>query len=313
MGLAELPKSKWSQGDKQPILLQDWIDLEGAVLETLAVLGGPGLEWVDATAVKVPATLGSPARVLMCGFPNVLSPGQFVHDGLCDGKYRENTGDASVDFDISGTFWGSETANTWYAVYAVAADGASQFNLKAMPFVRVKEDSGNALTLGKHIAPNQNCAYYFATDELVGGRIYVLLGSARGEMREITANQESGGVETITYAGNSLGLSQGDWVAILPPNTNFRLVGAFFNNSSSHIDEFTQRRQVVMWATPKNLTTAAEAAAAAPPIAGLQYVGDKQTITVNEITYEFYLFNIEISALYMTDRLCYGYVCPGMI
>jgi len=237
MGLANLPKAKWrSANDKEPLNEADLIDIEDGIIESLGLAAMPGLIYVDATAVKAPATADNPARLVLNGFPDILHLGQLFTAGLSDGKYRENTVDAVMDFDLAADRWGTEKANQWYAVLALAGDADAVFTLKSMPYLRVKSQSVQTISLGTHVTPATGIGYGWDTDSLAGAKIYVLTGASKGLLREITANNNdnsTGG--TITYSGDALTLAAGDWLIVLPA-TNFRRLGDIFNNGSSNIE-----------------------------------------------------------------------------
>ena len=235
-GFLNLPKSKWWDALRQVILKNDFKDIETALLEAPGLTQTPNIVLVDATSVKVPATADCPAAVLMSGFPNILHPGAFVTGGLADGKYRDNIADTTMDFDVSASLWGTEKVSQWYVIFALAANADAVFTLKAMPYMRVKSQAGQVISLGTLVAPGTGIGYGLTTDELIGGMVYVLNGASRGLMRPITANNNdnsTGG--TITYSGSALTLAQGDVFIVLPPATNFRYLGAIYNNPSSDI------------------------------------------------------------------------------
>ncbi|MBI4643098.1 MAG: hypothetical protein HY743_05070 [Deltaproteobacteria bacterium] len=192
-GLANLPKAKWSAAGKQPGLKPDMVDIERGILESFELRSMPQLISVDATAVKVSATADSPARLMMAGFPDVLHPGQFLPAGLSDGKYRANTGDVAMDFDVAANRWGTEKASQWYAIYALAANADTTFTLKAMPWMRYSSQASQVITLRNNLN-TANIGYGFTTDELVGGKILILSGASKGLMRSITANNNDNGL-----------------------------------------------------------------------------------------------------------------------
>lgn len=254
--LADLPQSRWDAGTgRQVILKGDFASIEAAILQSFGILAPPTLAWVDNTAVKIPATADSPAPILLNGFPNILHPGMWVNGGLTDGRYRENIADATLDFDVAAALWGTEKTFQWYVNYALAGNLDTEFTLKAMPYMRVKSQASQVISLGTLYNPGTGIGYGFTTDELAGGLIYVLTGASRGLMREITANNNdnaTGG--TITYGGAALTLAQNDWFVVLPPGTNFRWVGDIFNNGSGHLEAFVkQGHRVVYIGTAINL------------------------------------------------------------
>ena len=138
MALINLPQAKWgSVTGRQVILKGDFDKIEQAVLEAFQLPEAPGLEYVDSAKVRVNAGPDLKARVMMCGFPSPLHPGQWVNAGLTDGRYRENSGPATLDFAVSGSLWGMEKSDQWYGLYALAGPNDTSFALKAMPVMRV--------------------------------------------------------------------------------------------------------------------------------------------------------------------------------
>lgn len=190
---------------------------------------------------------------------------------LTDGYYRVNVADTSMNFATGTTFWGSEKASQWYAVYAVAASGDTDFTLKAMPWMRYSSQAGQVITLRNNLN-SADIGYGLTTDELVGGQILVIKGTSRGLVRPITANNNNnttGG--TITYGGSALTMTQGDWFIVLPPGTNFRWLGDVYNTSGSAIAEFVQEGDMFSWEVEVSMALGASATtervAAAPPLA----------------------------------------------
>ena len=109
MALIHLPQAKWAVGTgRQVILKSDFDKIERAVMESFQVAAPPPLEYVDAARLQVQATQDCKARVMMCGFPSPLHPGQWVDAGLADGRYRENVAAATLDFAAEGSLWGTE-------------------------------------------------------------------------------------------------------------------------------------------------------------------------------------------------------------
>ena len=246
-GLKDLPQEKWSLGTgRQVILKGDFAKEQAAILQVAELMPPPTLEWVDATEVKIPATDDCPAKIMMSGFPNILQPGM-VGGGLTDGRYRENIAEVTLDFDLSTSLWGKEKANQWYLVYARAGNADTAFMLKAMPMMRFSSQASQMITLRNNLN-SADIGYGFIADELIGGIVYVLSGGSRGLMRAISANNNDNGTGgTITYGGSALTMSQGDWFVVLPPATNFRLIGTIFNNSSGDIIKFRRLGNRVQW------------------------------------------------------------------
>lgn len=248
--LSDLPQSKWESGTgRQVILKGDFEKIEDAIVESFEVRRAPRVTWVDATQVQVNATEDCPARLMMCGFPSPLHPGHFVGAGLTDGKYRANSSAVSMDFDVGTTFWGTEKSNQWYALFAVAGDEDSAFTLQAMPWMRVKSQSVQTISLGTLVTPATGIGYGFVTDELVGAKVLFVSGASAGLVREISANNnDSGTGGTITYSGAALSMVEGDIFVVLPA-TNFRWLLDFWNDASGNIAQFTQAGTCVRWVT----------------------------------------------------------------
>lgn len=246
MSLIDLPQSKWGgETGRQPILKGDFSKVGAAILQVAELMPPPIPEWVDATEIKVPATADCPAVVMMSGFPNILQPGM-VGGGLTDGRYRQNIADVTMDFDLSASLWGAEKVGQWYLNYALAGNADEHFSLKGMPYMRVKSQASQVISLGTLNTPATGIGYGFTTDELVDGKIYVHTGASRGLVRTISANNNdnsTGG--TITYSGTALTLAEGNWFVVLPPATNFRLVGTILNNGSGNIVKFRRLGNIV--------------------------------------------------------------------
>jgi len=257
MALIHLPQAKWGSGTgRQVILKSDFDKIEQAVLESFEVFQAPPLEYVDAAKVRVNATPACPARVLMCGFPSPLHPGQWVDAGLADGRYRENSAPVTLDLALSGSRWGTEKASQWYCVYALAGPADTTFSLKAMPAMRVSSQAAQIITL-RNNANTGNIGYGLVANELVDAQILALSGVSRGLARPITANNsdnETGG--TVTYGGSALTLTQGDWFMVLP-KTNFRRLGMIFNGAGGDLAAFYQERGVITYQVPRELTAGA--------------------------------------------------------
>ena len=256
--LSNIPQSKWGSGTgRQVILKDDFSYIEDALLELVELLRLPDLTWVDNTAVKVAATADCKARVMLAGFPSPMHPTLLVHGGLTDGKYRENSADASMDFDTSSHFWGNEKSNQWYVIFATAADVDTTFALKAMPLMRFSSQGSQVITL-RNNANGADIGYGFTTDELKDGKILILSGASKGLLRTITANNNdntTGG--TVTYSGTALTMTQGDYFVVLPPGVNFRYLGMILNNGSGNIQQFHQKGRSFRWAVPITLATGA--------------------------------------------------------
>ena len=104
MGLIHLPQTKWGSGTgRQVILKSDFDKIEqGAAGEFRDLPAAPALEYVDGATLRVQATPDCKARVLLCGFPSPLHPGQWVDAGLSDGRYRENAAPVTLNFPTTG-------------------------------------------------------------------------------------------------------------------------------------------------------------------------------------------------------------------
>ncbi len=257
MALIHLPQAKWGSGTgRQVILKSDFDKIEQALLESFHVPRGPSLEYVDSDKVRVPATADCKARLMLCGFPSPLHPGQWVSGGLSDGRYRENAVPVTLDFAGSGSLWGTEKTNQWYAVYALAGSGDTTFSLKAMPVMRVSSQAAQIITL-RNNADNANIGYGLTANELAEGQILGLTGASRGLARLITANNDDNAeAGTITYAGSALDLAQGDWLMVLP-KTNFRRLGMVFNDAFGDLAPFDQEGPRMTYRVPREWFTGA--------------------------------------------------------
>jgi hypothetical protein len=244
VGIENLPKAKWYESGKQPGIKPDMVDIEVGLLQSFGLAGTPKTQWVDATSVKVPATADDPATVMLCGYPSVLHPGRFITGGLTDGRYRVISADATLDFDLADSRWGVEKTSQWYGVYAIAGDAETAFTLKAMPFMRIKSQASQVISLGNLTTPSTGIGYGFTANGLVGYKLYFISGASMGLVREISANNDdSGTAGTITYGGTALTLAEGDWFVVLPA-MNFALLGEIFNKSDSDIREFEQKGNI---------------------------------------------------------------------
>jgi len=257
MSLIHLPQTKWGSGTgRQVILKSDFEKIEQAVLEGFQLALAPPLEYVDAANLRVNATADCKARGMLCGFPSPLHPGQWVSGGLADGRYRENSAALVLNFATSGSLWGTEKANQWYCVYALAGTADTSFTLKAMPVMRVSSQATQIITL-RNNGNTADIGYGLTTDELAEGKILVLSGASRGLVRLITANNNDNGTAgTVTYGGSALTLAQGDWFMILP-NTNFRYLGMVLNGSDSNLVPFYQEGGRFTFLTPRQAASGA--------------------------------------------------------
>jgi hypothetical protein len=244
--LLDLPTTKWEDANEQVVLKEDLIRLEAATLASFSRRRVPSLSYYDAGTVKVLASADGPVRLALNGVPNLLHPGQFLSGALSNGQIKEITASVSCALTAGSTLWGAEAASQWYAIYALGSPAATTFSLKAMPVMRFKSENAQIISLGLNLTPASAVGYSFATDELAGGKIYVLSGTSRGQVRSITANNNSGSAGTITYSGTALSLAAGDWFIVLPP-TNFRWLGNIFNNASGNIEPFTPVGNQVFW------------------------------------------------------------------
>jgi hypothetical protein len=250
MSLIHLPQAKWGGGTgRQVILKSDFEKIEQAVLEGLQLAQAPPLTYVDGATLEVNATPDCKARVLLCGFPSPLHPGQWVHGGLADGRYRENSTVQTLNFAAAGSLWGQEKAGQWYAVYALAGAADTTFTLKAMPALRASSQAAQVITL-RNNGNSGDIGYGFSANELAGGKLLVLSGPSRGLMRLITGNNSdnnAGG--TITYGGSALTLDQGDWLLALPA-ANFRYLGMALNGGDGNLTPFFQEGGRFTYQTP---------------------------------------------------------------
>jgi len=254
MALSDLPNAKWDLAGDQPICKEDFKFIESAILETGG--GGVGSDLpiirVDAGTVKIAASADSPASTFFNGFPNVLNFGENLDFNLTDKKQRSVTADVTCAMAIADNLFGNEISSQLYALFAIADDIDTDFVLKAMPFVTVKEDAGQVIKCGTHTTPATGVDYGFTKDEFIYGKIYVLSGSSRGEARTITANSDDGaGATTITYSGADMGLSAGDSLIILPyggnsssiSGANFVYLGCFYNGAGGDIYDSQANRK----------------------------------------------------------------------
>lgn len=236
-----IPNPKWDEAGPQVILKSDFQDIEQAILGQPLVRMQPSLIYVGVATIRVEATADCPAETALTGMPNIMNPVCQVSGGLSDGKTRSIS--ANVSCIVPDNIWGDEQSSQWYAVFAIAGDDDTAFTLKAMPFMRVKSQTGQAIKCGTLVDPSAGLDYGFTEDEFVGGLLYFLTGDSRGLMRSISAND----VDTdtrITYTGDALIVAQDDWFIILPP-TNFRLIGTFLNNAAGNIRNFSKQGHVV--------------------------------------------------------------------
>jgi hypothetical protein len=237
-------EDKYLSSPDPEIILNDEVGaIPGAIQETLDLEGPPGLVFADATAVQVQATADCPARLVMCGIPNIMNPKTWVDGGLSDGRYRAVTSAVNMDFDNAADHLGIEKASQWSAVFAIAGDADTTFTLLSIPWLRVKAQATKTISLGTNLVPATGIGYgtggagNWETDSLAGYILYFMTGASKGLMRVVTANNNdatTGG--TITYTGDALSVAAGDWFIALPP-TNFRWLGDIWNNSSSNLTE----------------------------------------------------------------------------
>jgi hypothetical protein len=274
MALIHLPQTKWASGTgRQVILKADFDKIEQAVVESFQLTQSPSLEYLSASQIQVNATADCQARVMLTGFPSPLHRGIMVDAGLSDGRYRENAAPATLDMTLAGSLWGTEKTSQWYCIYAVAGVGDTTFALKGMPVMRASSQATQVITL-RNNANNANIGYGFTANELADGKILVLTGASRGQVRAITANNsDNGSGGTVTCGGSALTLTQGDWFVVLP-NTNFRFLGMVLNDGSSNLAPFYQEGNLCCHLTPRDLAqgaingfTAYDLALTAPPTA----------------------------------------------
>ena len=274
MALIDLPQSKWSSGTgRQVILKGDFDKIEQAMMESFELNYPPALEYLGPSQVQVNATPDCKARVMLSGFPSPLHRGALVDGGLSDGRYRENAAPALLDLAVTGSLWGTEKPSQWYAVMAVAGSADTTFMLKGMPLMRVSSQAAQAITL-RNNANTADIGYGLTANELVDGKILVLTGVSRGNMRAITANNNDNTTAgTVTYSGAALSLAQGDWFVVLP-KTNFHSLGVTLNDAGSNLAPFAQEGGASSFYTPRDLAqgaingfTAFDLALAAPPTA----------------------------------------------
>lgn len=220
---------------RQKITKEDLNELQNYILQQQQARLTPPLVRVDNATVRIEATADCPAQTMFVGIPNILNPENCTSGDLSDTKRRSVTTNVSMNF-AAGDLWGAEKASQFYAILAKADNTDTGFVLKAMPWIRVKAQVGQTINFGTNLNASVSIGYGFTADEFVGGKIYFMTGASKGLMRTITANSNGATVPgTVTYSGDALSLSQGDWFIILPP-TNFRWIGDVFNSASSNID-----------------------------------------------------------------------------
>lgn len=241
-----IPNPKWIAVGKQVILKEDFIFLEDAILTQAQVRLQPSLLWVDADNIRIVASTDCPASMQFTGMPNILNPVTQVSGGLSDGVIRTITTNLTLNF--TGSLYGLRTSSNWYLVYALAGDLDTDFTLSAMPLMRVKSQLGTVIYLGTNIDPATGIGYGFVTDELIGGKIYMVSGDSAGLMQTIDGNNDDAGTGgQIGYSGAALTVAEGDWFVVFPPATNFRLVGTVYNNAASDLQKFVKTTNRVMW------------------------------------------------------------------
>jgi hypothetical protein len=232
---------------RQVIVKGDFRALEEGITGQPSVRLKPPLIWVADDTVRVAAAPDSPAWTAFTGMPNILNPATQVDGGLSDGKIRGITANVSCLFASGGLYGATQTekSSQWYAIFAVAGNNDAGFELKAMPVMRVKSQTGQAIKCGTLAAPGTGINYGFTDNDLAGGKVYFQTGASRGLMRTISAND----VDTdtrLTYSGDALTVAAGDWFIVLPP-TNFRFLGSVFNKSSGHLRKFRRLGYDVQW------------------------------------------------------------------
>jgi len=250
---------------RQPIVKADFLALEEAIAGQPSVRMQPPLVYVDAGTVRIEATADCPAEMAMTGLPNILNYNVQVDGGLSDSKIRSAVANVPCILGAGGLYGTTQTEKNsqWYLVYALAADADTDYELKAMPIMRVKSQTGQAIKCGTTQTPASGINYAFTDDDLAGGLVYFLTGDSKGLMRDISAND----VDTdtrITYTGAALTVAVGDWFVVLPPATNFRMVGTFFNNSAGNIDPFRRDGNLVSWTTSLTLSGSGDVSACCP-------------------------------------------------
>ena len=280
-----LPWQKWLNTGKQVILKADFLALWSAVSTQGLVRMQPPLVWVNSSTVRIEATPDCVAAMQLTGMPNILDPAVQVSGGLSDGVVRTVTTPVTMDLASGGLYGTTQTEHysQWYGVYALAGNSDTTFTLRAIPFMRVQGQTGQAIKCGTNVTPASQLNYGFTDAELVGAKIYFITGAYKGLIRSITANVVDTATK-ITYGGSALTVAAGDWFMILPA-TNFRLVGAIYNDSSSNIQQFTQDGNQVNWMVPFTIAgpTAApntEDVTCAPPTAVSLGVRGQYSVTI---------------------------------
>jgi hypothetical protein len=215
------------------------VDAEG-----VAGFPTPSIRWYNYATYIVAAGSDVPAYVSMSGFPQVVNRGNGFIAAGSDGRVRVIYSSVGFDLGNPATFWGTEKSSQWYCIFAISGDSDVGFSLKAMPWLRVASKSfgGGQGVINLRNHPNTaNIGYGFTTDEFMGAKLLVVTGAGLGSIRTIAANNNNnttGG--TITWSGDDITLSAGDWFIILP-DTNFRFLGDVYNNPAGNLLKVFQK------------------------------------------------------------------------
>jgi len=198
-------------------------------------INSKSLEYVSATQVKISATSGMPTRFTTSGLYGGKNMGYILAGSK--NEILENTSDVTMDIttDIDD---GNEMSYNWYGIYA-CDNGSGGFNLKAVTFIKINDDISNVIRTMRHDT-GSIIDYGMTTDAYAGGKIVIITGSNRGEIRNITANSSSGGYSTFTYDGSAMNNAGQVWAIITPKSsiTNYRYIGSIYNDASSNIRQF---------------------------------------------------------------------------
>jgi hypothetical protein len=135
---------------------------------------------------------------------------------------------------------GAEQASNWCGVFLVE-DDLGNTSIKFASFLRVLSDSSNVINFATHLDKTIAKDYGFAANDLVNCDFVVLSNDVTeahvGEVRTVSASTSN----SLTYTGDSLGLTQGSFIMIAPKGySKYKYIGAIFNDASSNILNFTK-------------------------------------------------------------------------
>ena len=115
MSLIHLPQAKWGSGTgRQVILKGDFDKIEQAVLEGFEFARAPPWNtWTRQRPGQCHGRLQGPGDVVRFSFAAASGPVGGRRPG--DGRYRENSTPVTLNFATTGSLWGTEKPNQWYA------------------------------------------------------------------------------------------------------------------------------------------------------------------------------------------------------